>query len=106
MANVITVSRLLPLTVVVILLYLHGPAFQLAAVPLILILLLMDLLDGIVARRLGQVSKLGSALDIAMDRLVEFVMWVCTTAVPSKPPTSPPCASNTPPAPEPPEIVS
>jgi CDP-diacylglycerol--glycerol-3-phosphate 3-phosphatidyltransferase len=42
-----------------------------------LILLLMDFFDGLVARRTNRVSKLGSALDIAMDRLVEFVLWVC-----------------------------
>ncbi len=77
MANIITISRMVPLTLVVLCLYLRGPGFQVAAVPLILILLLMDLIDGVVARRTGQVSKLGSALDIAMDRLVEFVLWVC-----------------------------
>ncbi len=77
MANIITISRLIPLSVVVLFLYLGGPAFQVAAVPLILVLLLMDLVDGVVARRTQQVTKLGSALDIAMDRLVEFVLWVC-----------------------------
>jgi len=35
------------------------------------------MVDGLVARRTNQVTKLGSALDIAMDRLVEFVLWVC-----------------------------
>lgn len=77
MANIITISRLIPLTIVVLFLYLRGPGFQIAALPFILILLLLDLVDGVVARRTGQVSKLGSALDIAMDRLVEFVLWVC-----------------------------
>jgi CDP-diacylglycerol--glycerol-3-phosphate 3-phosphatidyltransferase len=77
MANVITISRLLPLILVVLFLYFGGPAFQAIAVPLVLILLAMDGIDGLVARRTGQVTKLGSALDIAMDRLVEFVLWVC-----------------------------
>jgi CDP-diacylglycerol--glycerol-3-phosphate 3-phosphatidyltransferase len=79
MANIITISRLIPLALTVLCFYLKGPAFQVAAVPLILILLLMDLVDGVVARRTQQVTKLGSALDIAMDRLVEFVLWVCYT---------------------------
>jgi len=77
MANIITISRLLPLILAVTFLYVSGPAFQVAAVPLILILLVMDYLDGLVARRTGWVTQLGSALDIAMDRLVEFVLWVC-----------------------------
>lgn len=75
--NIITASRLLPLAAVVLCFYLDSPAFQVAAVPLIILLLAMDYLDGVVARRTGQVTRLGSALDIAMDRLVEFVLWVC-----------------------------
>ena len=77
MANLITISRLIPLALTVLCLYVGGPAFQVAAVPLILVLLLLDYFDGMVARRTNQVTKLGSALDIAMDRLVEFVLWVC-----------------------------
>jgi len=77
MANVITISRLIPLTLVVLFLYLGGPVYQVAAIPLILVLLVMDYFDGMVARRTGRVTKLGSALDIAMDRLVEYVLWVC-----------------------------
>ncbi len=77
MANAITISRLAPLALAVAFLYAGEPALRAAAVPLILILLAMDYLDGLVARRTGQVSKLGSTLDVAMDRLVEFVLWVC-----------------------------
>jgi len=77
MANIITISRLVPMALVVLFLYLRAPAFQATAVPLVLVLLVMDYFDGLVARRTGEVTKLGSALDIAMDRLVEYVMWVC-----------------------------
>ncbi|MBN1483552.1 MAG: CDP-alcohol phosphatidyltransferase family protein [Chloroflexia bacterium] len=77
MANLITISRLLPLLLTILCLYFGGAVWQALAVPWILILLVMDSIDGLVARRTGQVSKLGSALDIAMDRLVEFVLWVC-----------------------------
>ncbi len=76
MANLITVGRFVPLTLVVLFLYIGGPAFQVAAIPLILVLLLMDTLDGLVARKTGGETKLGSALDIAMDRLVELVLWI------------------------------
>jgi|YNPNPStandDraft_1061719.scaffolds.fasta_scaffold01370_5 CDP-diacylglycerol--glycerol-3-phosphate 3-phosphatidyltransferase len=77
MANWITLSRLLPLALTVVFLYLEGVAFPWAAIPLILLLLVLDLVDGVVARRTGSVSRLGSALDVAMDRLVEFILWVC-----------------------------
>ena len=77
MANVITISRIVPLFATVLLLYVGPPAAQAAAVPVILLLLAMDFFDGLVARRTGRVTKLGSTLDIAMDRLVEFVLWVC-----------------------------
>jgi CDP-diacylglycerol--glycerol-3-phosphate 3-phosphatidyltransferase len=36
----------------------------------------MDTLDGIVARRRKEAGMLGSKLDIAVDRVVELVMWV------------------------------
>jgi CDP-diacylglycerol--glycerol-3-phosphate 3-phosphatidyltransferase len=42
----------------------------------ILVLIVMDTLDGIVARRRQEVGMLGSKLDIAVDRLVELVLWV------------------------------
>jgi len=44
--------------------------------PLIVGLILMDSLDGIVARRRGEQTLIGSALDIAADRAVEIVLWV------------------------------
>ncbi|MFP4394974.1 MAG: CDP-alcohol phosphatidyltransferase family protein [Anaerolineales bacterium] len=75
-ANTVTLARL-PLLVLIIGL-LYRPAFapqQLAAF-LIIALIAMDSFDGWWARRRGESSVLGSVLDIAMDRLVEFVLWV------------------------------
>jgi len=43
---------------------------------LIILLILMDCFDGLIARHLGECSLLGSVLDIAADRTVEFVLWV------------------------------
>jgi len=40
------------------------------------VLILMDSLDGIVARRRQEQTLIGSALDIAADRAVEIVLWV------------------------------
>lgn len=76
MANLITLSRFPLILLILILFFWGGPAGQLVSVPLILILILMDSLDGYVARRYKQDSLLGSALDIATDRSVELVLWV------------------------------
>jgi len=37
---------------------------------------MMDMLDGIIARKFGEVSLLGSTLDIAVDRAFEIILWV------------------------------
>lgn len=76
MANKITLSRIPLLIVVVLLLYLGSPVVQLVTAAIVVVLILMDTLDGIVARRRQEVGMLGSKLDIAVDRLVELVLWV------------------------------
>lgn len=76
MANAITLSRLPLLAVVVALFYLAAPAGQAVALVLLVVLLVLDSIDGMVARRLGETSLLGSVLDIASDRIVEIVLWV------------------------------
>jgi CDP-diacylglycerol--glycerol-3-phosphate 3-phosphatidyltransferase len=76
MANLITLSRLPILVGVVLLLYLGSPWLQIISVPIVIILILLDTLDGIVARRRHETGLVGSKLDIAVDRAVELVMWV------------------------------
>ncbi len=75
-ANAVTLARLPLLIMVVSLLYRPVAAPQQVAAFLIIILIAMDSFDGWWARRRGESSMLGSVLDIAMDRLVEFVLWV------------------------------
>ena len=75
-ANLITISRFPLLVVIVLLLYFGGTVGQLIAAPLIVALILMDSLDGIVARRRDEQTLIGSTLDIAADRAVEIVLWV------------------------------
>ncbi|MBC7235288.1 MAG: CDP-alcohol phosphatidyltransferase family protein [Chloroflexi bacterium] len=76
MANLITISRLPLLIVIVLLLLAESPMVRLVAAFLVLILIALDTVDGIIARRRGEVSILGSVLDIMADRAVELVMWV------------------------------
>jgi phosphatidylglycerophosphate synthase len=75
-ANLITVSRIPILVGFVLMLYLGGPAVRLASVPYLLFALLLDTVDGLIARRRRSSSLVGSVLDIAADRAYELVLWV------------------------------
>jgi phosphatidylglycerophosphate synthase len=76
LANWITLSRYPLLAGIVALLYLGGPAARLAGAGLLLAGMMLDTVDGVVARRTGQTSLFGSVLDIAADRAYELVLWV------------------------------
>ena len=75
-ATWITLSRFPLLLASVLALYLGSPALQLAGAALLLVGLLLDTVDGFVARRTGQASLFGGVLDIAADRTYELVLWV------------------------------
>lgn len=76
MANMITLSRFPLLILILLLLFYGGAPGQLVSAFLIILLILMDSLDGFIARRRNESSLLGSALDIAADRSVELLLWV------------------------------
>jgi CDP-diacylglycerol--glycerol-3-phosphate 3-phosphatidyltransferase len=76
MANIITILRVPYLFAYVAVLYFGSPTLILWAIPALVVLILMDTLDGVVARKRGEVSLLGSILDIAIDRTVEITLWV------------------------------
>ncbi len=75
-ANFITLSRLPLLVLVALLLYAPGGPAAWTALALLPVLYLMDWFDGYWARQKNQVSDLGSVLDIAIDRVVENVLWI------------------------------
>lgn len=76
MANAITLARLPLLVVIIGLLYQPESSSRFVAAGLVVLLILMDTLDGVVARALRQESLIGSVLDIAADRTVELLLWV------------------------------
>ena len=76
-ANTITLARFPLLLATLLLLYLGTPAVRLVGVGLLFVGLMLDTVDGIVARRTGQASLLGSVLDIAADRTYELALWIC-----------------------------
>ncbi|MFO1128013.1 MAG: CDP-alcohol phosphatidyltransferase family protein [Rhodospirillales bacterium] len=76
MANLITFVRLLLVFVLVALAYWAPPTWQLGNAPLLLLIIALDGVDGWVARRRGETSVFGSIFDIAVDRIVESVLWI------------------------------
>jgi phosphatidylglycerophosphate synthase len=77
LANWITLSRFPLLVTTVLALYLGTPAVRLAGVALLFVGLMLDTVDGAVARRTGHATLFGGVLDIAADRPYELVLWVC-----------------------------
>ncbi|CAN5714696.1 hypothetical protein BH23CHL4_BH23CHL4_12350 [soil metagenome] len=76
MANAITIFRVAMLFVAVYLLYEASLNMVILAMAMIAAAILLDGLDGWVARRYGKTSQLGAAFDIAGDRIAENVLWV------------------------------
>jgi len=56
--------------------FLGNPVVKLISVPFLFGALMLDTLDGIVARKTGTTSLFGSVLDIAADRTYEIILWV------------------------------
>ncbi len=77
LANYITLSRFPLLLIYLVILYRGSPALQLAGVGLLLLGLMLDTVDGVVARKTGRTSLAGGVLDIAADRSYELALWVC-----------------------------
>ncbi|MGF1640192.1 MAG: CDP-alcohol phosphatidyltransferase family protein [Rhodospirillales bacterium] len=76
MANLITLLRLVLLFLLVAMAYWAPPAWQLINAPLLVLIIALDGVDGWVARARGETSVFGSIFDIAVDRVVENVLWI------------------------------
>lgn len=76
MANIITLSRIFLAFIVVALLFINTAQTTLAALITTIFVMWFDGLDGYVARKFNETSKLGAVLDIMGDRIVENVFWV------------------------------
>lgn len=76
MANLITLGRLLLALMLVVMVYEAAPGWQIIDAPLLLVVIALDGLDGYVARRRGETSRFGAILDIAIDRAVEYILWI------------------------------
>lgn len=76
MANLITLFRLLLVFAISAIALYASAQWQLLNVPLIIINILLDGLDGIVARLRREASVFGAVFDIAADRIIEFTLWM------------------------------
>lgn len=76
MANLITSTRFVLLFFLVAMAYFAPPPWQLIDSALLILIIGLDGLDGYVARRRGETSVFGSVYDIAVDRIVENVLWL------------------------------
>lgn len=76
MANLITLARFVLLFVLVVMAYQPNPWLQLANMPLLVLVLVLDAVDGYVARKRNESSLFGAIFDIIVDRVVENVLWI------------------------------
>ncbi len=76
MANIITLSRFPLIFIYLGVLYYGSPQTLFWNIPFILLIIGLDGLDGIIARTRNETSLVGSVLDIAADRTLEYLLWV------------------------------
>ena len=78
-ANRVTVTRIGLLFFLVVLVYNQNMWARISAAALAILVIVMDWLDGYLARKLHESTVLGSVLDIAGDRIIESVLWIVLT---------------------------
>ena len=76
MANFITIFRIFLIFVSTFLLFQNSTFAYLLALVLTIVAFSLDGVDGYVARKFNEASKLGAMLDILGDRIAENVLWV------------------------------
>lgn len=76
MANFITIFRIFLIFISAFLLFQHSSLAYIIALVLVIVAFALDGLDGYVARKLNESSKLGAMLDIMSDRIAENTLWV------------------------------
>lgn len=74
-ANLVAITRALLAFIAIAILF-HRHELYLLAAFLTIVSILMDGLDGWVARRYGEVSRIGAVIDILTDRIVELTYWI------------------------------
>ena len=84
MANIITLSRIFLAFIAMALLFIgskEAPNYAHISVILTVFVMWFDGLDGYIARKFHESSKLGAVLDIMGDRIVENIYWITFCAL-------------------------
>jgi CDP-diacylglycerol---glycerol-3-phosphate 3-phosphatidyltransferase len=81
MANLVSLIRTLLGLLVISLLFIQTQSVYILCFMLTIIVIAMDALDGYLARKLNESSKMGAVIDILGDRIVEQVYWVSFLAL-------------------------
>jgi CDP-diacylglycerol--glycerol-3-phosphate 3-phosphatidyltransferase len=76
MANLLTILRIILCILAIEFIFSGRPELAFSAFLLTLFVIVLDGLDGIVARALNEQSKFGSVFDIIGDRIVENLYWI------------------------------
>ncbi len=79
LANMLTLSRLILAPVFIVLFLIDATWAALAALGLALLFEITDMLDGYVARNIGQVSSLGKLIDPLADSVARFSIFLALT---------------------------
>lgn len=76
MANIITIARIILLFIGIGFIYSHNIYGEILAFIIIIFVIIMDWIDGYVARKRGNATLFGSVMDIMGDRIVESSLWI------------------------------
>ena len=76
MANLLTVLRMILCIIAIEFLFSGRPELAVASFFITLFVVILDGLDGVVARQMNEQSQFGSVFDILGDRVVENLYWI------------------------------
>ena len=81
MANLLTILRMILAVIAIEFLFTGNPCYSISAVFITLVVIILDGLDGYVARKFNEQSKFGSVFDILGDRVVENLYWIAFAVI-------------------------
>ena len=81
MANLLTILRMILCVIAIEFIFSGRPDLVLSSVFITLFVIVLDGLDGVVARALNESSKFGSVFDIIGDRVVENLYWIAFAVI-------------------------
>jgi CDP-diacylglycerol--glycerol-3-phosphate 3-phosphatidyltransferase len=81
MANLLTILRMILSVLAIEFLFTGKPDLAITSVFITLFVIILDGLDGYVARSLNESSKFGSVFDILGDRVVENLYWIAFAVI-------------------------